>query len=105
MKFVIDVPDNLFPALVEIAHTARKPAEQFIEDFLTESIRQRMYHLRDNDQTEPDGACGFRPSMMRGDRPALSLELFAQAETAKRRCPDCVEVMEERRTKVYAPLR
>ena len=90
MKLVIDLPENLRPALVELAHSIGKPAEQYVEDYLTEGVRQRLYHWRPNGQTNGhQGACGFEPNTARGDRPALTTDVFDQAQPPKRRCPDC----------------
>ena len=95
MKLVIDIPDNIFPALVNMAHSANKPAEQFVEDHVNQSLRQRLYHLRATDNQSSDAACGFHPEPSRGDRPALSRDLFLQAEPPQRRCPDCAATIQQ----------
>ena len=90
MKFVIDVPDTIVPTLMNIAHAENKPAEQFVEDYVNNTLKQRMYHLRETNNQLSPGACGFHPQPFRGDRPALSRDIFLQAQPPQRRCPDCL---------------
>ena len=97
MKLVIEFPDNLFPALVSIAHAADKPAEKLVEDHILDSVKQRLYHLRNTGTPPFPGVCGFQPNNFRGDRPALSLELFLQAEPPQRRCPECMATLNDNR--------
>ena len=90
MKLVIDVPDTIFPALQDLADSANKQAEQFVQDHVNDSIKQRLYHLREADNQFSPASCGFRPNSFRGDRPTLSPEIFAQVEPPQRRCPECL---------------
>ena len=80
MNFIINVPAPLFPVLTQIAHSVQKPAEQYLEDFVTESLKQRLYHLRSQNNQLSEAACGFRPNSFRGDRPALSSDIFLQVD-------------------------
>ena len=90
VKLVIDVPDSIFPALQDLADSVNKQAQQYVQDHVNDSIRQRLYHLRETDNQLSPGLCGFRPNSFRGDRPTLSPEIFAQVEPPQRRCPECL---------------